>query len=338
MHTHKKPMTLSTGNCWLWRIGFSAALAVAYEGVLWRAVERSPLDWLILVVAYGLVGIAALDVLVRYRVRDVIGLMALSACVAPIIALLVSPQHTLVLLPAHLFSRVLGAYGLMTLGVFGLMGFLLSGKSTSIWRLALGYSLGISVLVGVWIPAAHRFAHWGSTPAQPTHVILLYVVTGFSLLLYGFALTHNRARPSVEAFLLSARGWVIVALGLMLILLLQISHDAYTGLDILSVGAMVLLGGLALWYERVDRGKIFMERLLIASPPSIIQLGSVWASVGVGLLLGWQIPPLLDAPIPPVTVLEVGFVLLGFGWMPFLTVWIAARALERESRRLDDSF
>ncbi len=328
-------MTNSTGSVWLWRGWFGIALWLACEGVLWRSVAHPPLDWLVMAAGYALISMAALDFVVRYRARDAIGLMALTVCIVPLIGLLIAPHNTLSALPEHLFSRVVGAYGLMLLGVFGLLAFLLGGGTASVRRLAFAYSIGMGFLAGVWSHAAHSLSNWGDFPARLSDVMLVYALIGSGVVLGGAILARRAPLPPAPSFQLSARGWVLVALGLVLILLLQIVREAYTGPDLLGVAIVSVLGWLALWFEREEKGKIFLERLLASPRPSRLSVLIVWACFGVGLALGWQIPPMLEASIPPVTALEVGFVVLGFGWLPFLTVWIAAHALEREARRLD---
>ncbi len=107
---------------WMLR-GFVAALfLLVSEIVLWnRPGDRSPLEWLLLVLAYLALAALIVDLALRYRVHDLFSLLALAGVYSLTNSLLVNPQTALVDVPRTWVTRVLGAHSLLGLGVLLLL-------------------------------------------------------------------------------------------------------------------------------------------------------------------------------------------------------------------------
>lgn len=336
-------MTRSTGEArrisgaWAWRVWLGAALLFTCEIMLWRDVTgHDAATWLLLAGGYVLIASLALDFAARYRVRDAAGFMALAVVVAALTALLLTPHSTLTVLPEHLFSRVVGAYGVTALCAFGLMASVWGGANANRRGLALvlAYATAGGLLAGVWARSGHELSAWSANPATLEALIGWHLVGGAALALTGVWLAR-RGRPAAEALRFDMRGWAIIGLLIALIVFAGIVAERYDGAALIGAGGLAFVGWLALWYEHNAKTRPLLERLRQLPPLPPYQVALLLALYGGALWAGWHVPADTVDGLPPVTVLELGFVALGFGWLPFLSVWIAARALERESRRLD---
>ncbi|TVR24327.1 MAG: hypothetical protein EA396_01570 [Anaerolineaceae bacterium] len=334
-------MTRSTGDApqvsgvWAWRVWLGAALLFTCEVLLWRDVAgHSAGTWLALAGGYVLVASLALDLVVRYRIRDAVGFMALAVIVSALVALLLTPHSTLTVMPEHLFSRVLGAYGVMALSAFGLLALMWGGAAGRLRWVALAYATAGGLLVGVWAHSAHELSAWSATAATLEGLIGWNLAGGAGLAVGGAGLAR-RERPAAEALCFAGRGWAIIGLLIALIVFAGIATERYQGAELTGAGGLALVGWLALWFEHNAKSRPIFDRMRPRIPPAASYMALLLLLYGGGLWAGWHVPVDTVDGLPPVTVLELGFVALGFGWLPVLSVWIAARALERESRKIN---
>lgn len=311
-------------NRWLWRVWFGGLLIVGCEIIFWRSpLERSLVDWVRLAIGYSVIGAVGLDVLARYRVRDLAGVMATALLLAPLIALVLTNENTLVSLPTHLFSRVLGLHGIGVLWAFAVWVGLWDNGYSLRWFGVVSAVFGI--LTALWLRVADGFMYWSASPAYLIQAMLIYALVG-GLIGVGGYLARRSSPPTSDEMVLSPLEWsaiLLIGLGLMI----WGGVPERQGL----IGVLILggWGWLIVWFEHDAKNQPLLARLFAQSPPDMSRIISLWLIGGVGLALGWFIPLNVEAGVSPVGVLEIAIVLFGFGWMPCLTLWVAARTVSR---------
>ncbi|MBC8171837.1 MAG: hypothetical protein H7X77_09190, partial [Anaerolineae bacterium] len=110
------PPTSSRIAPWLIRLLLAVTLFFGSEILLWTNLSgRSASDWLLLSPGYLALSTLLLDFIVRYRVRDLPGLMTIAGLYGLLNALLLNPDTTLFDIPRTLVTRVTGAHTLLGL-------------------------------------------------------------------------------------------------------------------------------------------------------------------------------------------------------------------------------
>lgn len=318
-------------NKWLWRVWIGLLICVGCEVIFWRSpFDRSLLDWVRLGVGYGAIGAVTLDILARYRVRDLAGILATVLCVVPVIGLMISSENTLVNLPTHLFSRILGLHGIGLLWALGVwVGVLDKGYSLRVFGVV---SLLFGVMTALWIQVADDFMNWSVSSAQWFEAMIAYLMVGGLIGAGGYLARRYPLQLSDEVRLSSLEWGVMIFLSIGL----MVWADAFPSRE--AIGGTVILsamGVLIVWFEDNAKSQSLLTRLLLQSPPEWSRIMTLWALGGIGLLMGWFIPLNIGEALSPVGLLEIGIVLFGFSWMPILMLWVGIRALSRRSWRLD---
>src|SRR5258708_776960 len=84
------------------------------EILVWTNPAGRPiLEWLLLIPGYVALSAVLLDFTVRYRIRDLFGVLLLAGIYSLSSALILNPASTLTDLPRTLVTRVMGAHGLI---------------------------------------------------------------------------------------------------------------------------------------------------------------------------------------------------------------------------------
>ena len=115
---------------WLLRGLLALLLMLAVEVLFWNDPGgRALVEWPIWLGGYLILATIALDLLVRYRVRDVWGVMVVVGIVCVLNGLFLNPQSALAEGAQSLLSRSLGAYWFISLEMMGLFLALIGGHS-----------------------------------------------------------------------------------------------------------------------------------------------------------------------------------------------------------------
>jgi hypothetical protein len=316
-------------NNWMWRVWFGGLLMIGCEIIFWRSpLDRPLVDWLRLAIGYGVMGAIGLDVLARYRVRDLAGVMGTTLFLAPLIALVLTSENTLISLPMHLFSRVLGLHGIGVLWAVGVW-VCLWDKSYLLRWIGVGCLL-FGILTALWLRVADHFINWSLSPAYLIQAMLIYALVGGLIGAGGYL--ARQSVPKSDEMMLSPLEWSVILLMSLGLILWGDTPDRQ------AIGGTVILsawGLLIVWFEHDVKSLPLLDRLFAQSPPNMSRIIVLWLIGGIGLALGWFIPLRLETGLSPINLMENGIVLFGFGWMPCLTLWVAVRALSRRSWRLD---
>lgn len=324
------------GAVWSLRLLLAVALAYTSEVLLWPdPLRRTPGDLALMAVGYLLLAVLALDLLARFRVRNLTGAMLVVLIVALLVGLLLHPDRALLDFPRNLITRVIGGFGIMALEALGLFLALTGGHLPRYRRALLGYSAALGFYAAVWARDSHTLAGWAA--AQPDFAAVVALNLSFWLALaLSFALVRRLAAGvPLDALRLSERGLALHIPALTLLLFLRALAGSYTGWEILVTLVIIGLLWAVLWFERTPRGLALLDANL---PPRPLAWGWVTAAAALyaaGLLLGWAVPDFDIDGLTPLSVIQLGFLAMGFLWLPVVLTAAAARALDRLERRLD---
>lgn len=324
------------GGIWTLRLLLAILFFLGGEILLWGGLPtHSPVEWALLAVGYPLLATLTLDFAARFRVRDVYGVLLVILIAGVLIALLLHPRQALVQFPYHIITRAIGGYGILTLEMFGLFLALTWGDNPRYHRLLPGFAGVVGFFGGIWAYEAHTLADWTQArPALGTFALLTAVTLIVAL---GAAELVRRRATNVRPgdLRLSQRAYAVVILLLAMIAFVQLLRGLYVGWELVASGLLIGLGWLVLWFEYGPRGHTLLDDHL---PPRLLPLR--WIAVGIvvfaaGITLGWYFPGFEIAGYTPISVIELGFLLGGFLWIPLTLTVAAARALNRRARKLE---
>lgn len=322
----------------VWALRVLLALAFAFGGeiLIWPdPFERDMVEWLIAFVGYVTVATFALDLAARYRIRDVYGVMNVVLVSALLLGFLVHPARALVDFPDHLVTRVVGATGIVTLEGFGLFLALIGGSVGRYRRNLWGFSFALGFYGALWARHGHTLESWSSQePSLASVALMAGALIAMMVALAGWV----ERRPEVVAapdLRLSQKGLAILALILASLLFLRIAQSVYVGWDILIALGLMTLAWAVLYFERGDRGRSLLDRHLPPRPMPLPWLIVAVLLFAAGLIFGWQLELFDYAGYSPLSLVEIGFLIAGFAWVPLTLLVSASRALNRQSRRIE---
>lgn len=315
---------------WMWWAWFGALILVGCEIIFWRSpLDRSGLEALRLIVGYVAIGAVTLDLLVRYRVRDLAGVLGTVLCIAPMIALILTRENSLGNLPHHLFSRVLGLHTIGLLWALGVW-FGLWNRGYSVRWFGVG-SVLFGVMIALWVRSADDFINWSLSSPTLIETLVIYGLIGVLIGAGGYLAKHYPLKSSDDLLMSSTEWGVMIVLGVGLMLWdVAPNRQAFSGTVILSS-----LGALMIWFENNAKSYPLMAHLLAQNPPDLRRVMALWLMAGIGLAFGWMLPLGMGTSPALIGILEIAIVLFGFSWMPLLMLWVGVRALSRRSLRLD---
>ncbi len=315
---------------WGLRLLLGAALLVFSEVVWW---SNNPTgyqwwEWPALAALYLALASLMLDLVVRFRVGDILGLLVVAGIYGLLNGSLIS-HSAFTALPLSLVSRPLGLHtlggGLLALL---LLGWLLDGRGLVWWRvIALA---GVGLLAGIWVRwfpllETNRF------PLPPLETALALV--GGGLLVLGMLLLVVR-RVSVRqegVFLLCWWEWALVLIVLAAAFLVAASRQIIGGLDGAVMG--LLLGYLIvlLFFQRGRYRVSLLDRLMPLRPAGPATGVVYAAALLLPMILGYGVPG--DSPDGlPLQALTAALVAFGVAWLPGVSLAVGLRAYIRLMR------
>ncbi|MFW5748827.1 MAG: hypothetical protein ACOCYT_04355 [Chloroflexota bacterium] len=320
---------------WSLRGLLALLLIFACEGLLWSDLPGRPAEWPLLLVGYGVLGTLALDLAARFRIRDVYGAMQVMLVIALLTALLLNPERALSRFPDHLISRTLGAYGLVALLAFGAFLALTSGADPRYRARFAGFGVGFSFFAGIWARDAHTITGWSAQPADLAAVMLTLaaLIAAALLLVLIAARTGQRMRPpDLRLPPVSLLALIALLLGL---LLFQAVRSQYDGAEALTIIGLASLLWTLLWYERRPRGRALLDAHIPPQPIPPGWLALILLVAAGGFVLGWSVPRVTIAGYNPLELVQLGFVMLGFFWLPLVLLASAVTVINRQMRKLN---
>jgi hypothetical protein len=304
---------------WGIRLLLAFLLLFAMEILAWsRALGTPLLEWVLLLPGYLALACGLLDQFVRYRIRDVYGVLALAGVAGLIGGAAFHPVFTMGDLPLTLASRSMGALTLLCAEVLGLLVVLCGrhgGQARLYWWLGCGI---VGAAWGFWV------AGWPQTTGQaPVTLAEVLAVGGLSVIVIGGLGLMLRGPLPGAALRLEWRGWSLVSLVLLGIVVYRVLSGVLPLPWLLIIGLLLLLCWSINWY----RSRLKSDPLLpeVLDPPPLWSLGVAGVIfLGVAVLV-FLLPPVEIAGITPVDVIALGFVGYGLGWLPLVTILLGAQ-------------
>jgi len=321
---------------WLMQMLWALLLLLGAEILLWRDPPSRRLDeWLLLLVGYYIVAVLVLDTAMRARVRDLWGVMLLAGVAAVLNVLFLNPLTTLSGDAGEILTRVNGALWLLSLEMFGVYVVLCRGKGVMVLPLWAG-----SIIVGFfwavlvwWTPA---FMPGAFRPVILEELFAYLMVPLVPLLIVYAALRQHTHRLTASRFLLGARDYALVILALLSFFIWNVLQGAYTqGLNVALVVLILVVCAVILWFRSDTQKPPLLTTLVPMQAPAW-----PWLIVAVLLLCGAAVLGML-LPLVELfgwnqyTLLQLGFTLVGAGWLPLVAAVLGLNAFSRQTQRTD---
>jgi hypothetical protein len=305
---------------WLTRALLAVLLAFGSEIMLWtNPAGRTLLDWLILAAGYSVLSAVLLDLAVRYRIRDLFGLMALAGIYGLAVGLLLNPQTALVDVPRTLITRVMGAHTLIGLAMLAL--FL---KAGNLRRMGLFVVAIAGLAWGVWVRWLPTLIDSFVTETSLV-MMVAYGIVGL-ILIVALLLAHQRmpiGEPHNLQLLPLERGLVAIILGAILIL--RLNAGSIDSLSLVIIVVLIAFCILMLWFQKREKGAILLDQWTIERVPIL----AVLLFLGVGVV-GYSLPFHLDGEQ---LALIIGlFTAFGLVWLPTVSLVMGVRAYRKLTR------
>jgi hypothetical protein len=301
---------------------------------------RSLLEWILLVPGYLALSTLLLHFIVRYRVRDLFGVLILTGIYSLCAALILNPASMLNDLPRTLVTRVMGAHALLTAEMFGLFLALTRSSPRSQRYLFIGCVV-VGLAWGVWVK------NWpleeGFVPASLL-TMLAYGVGG--LLAIAAALyvgSTQRTRYSVSSLQkeqensprdmglrLSRRGWLLVTVVFMALLGLRLMRGEIAADGLLLAAGLLVLCWAILWFRGRKKGATLLDGRIPFQPPvfpRFVLAAVLFLAVGV---LAYNLPTIQLGTITPFSFIGLGFTAYGLAWLPTVSLVLGIQGYLRQ--------
>jgi hypothetical protein len=306
------------------------------EALLWSSPqEHTVADWLLIVAGQVTLATLMLDVIVRYRTRNLYGLMVAFAGYAVLASLLVNPQTTLYIFPDTLITRVLGANATFGLQMFGLLLALTTAEKRRYHWLMLGYAIWLGFYFGVWVRWSPSL---GDLPLSPVSLstALVYAVIPIiaTLLLYSVTLRLSSDETSLtpEHLKMSVAEMGLVAVMIVVLLMIRALQEVVDGPALLSGILLLALSYGVLWTQQPEKGTSLLAEHIPPHPPSPLWIGLAIATFTVMTVVGYAIPLIDIRGASQFTLMQALIAAVGFLWLPLAASVISIRAIDRYSR------
>jgi hypothetical protein len=317
------------------RLLFAALLLFGGEALVWpHTGGRDALDGGLGLIGYGLLATLWLDLTVRYRVRDLFGLMTQAGFYALLAALLIHPQYSYADLPTSLMTRVMGAQALIALEMGGLL-LALTGGGRTATRLLFGGAVVVGLAWGSWL------RWWPADEGLPPVELSLLLTVGIGGMLGILALTVLNARlmqaTTVEALRLSPAGLGAVVIGLLALLVLRLLQGLIDPGVLLVSGLLLLLCWAILWFRGREKGATLLTSPPAPSPsvPQTTLKRGIRPLIAAVLflvvsLVAFQSPRIGFGEVDQLRFIGVGFTAYGLAWLPTVSLMLGGRAFMRQ--------
>ncbi len=311
---------------WMVRLQLAVCLGFGSEVLLWTDVARAWWLWLPLIAGYVAIAALLLDLLVRFQVRELFGLLVLAGIYALLASWSLNPAATLQDLPIHLMTRVMGAQFAAGVAGIGLFIVLLGANPPKAALVALSGVVG--ALWGIWV-SGHHVVFSDVTQAVSLASILIGGTIGTAAVLAMWAASTRAGGLNAKMLRLSHVEWVAVVVALVLLLVMW----ATLGTDIVnampSIVALLLYCVLALWFQANSDATNWLDHL---SP--MRTASGLWLLIAAVVFLGagattFQLSAPTEASPGLLAALSIAFGTLGLVWLPAVSLVLGLRAYRR---------
>lgn len=319
---------------WLLRLSLAAILLVCSEVLWWSndPLHYTAPEWAGLAGIYLALAALMLDLLARFRVTDVLGLLVVAGLYGLLNGALIA-HSAFTNFPISLVARPLGLHALGG-GVLGLMLWLwlLDGRGLRPGRAIV--LAGVGLAWGIWVRWFPLLESNGfPLPELPTALILAalgWLVAG------GLTWTASRRASGIgsDERLLCLRPWewLPVGGGLLVAFLIGARQGAIATFDGVALGLLAGYMIAVLFFLRGRRGHPLLARVTPSRPVA----WPVWLACGALLILpaavGYALPG--QSPDgPPLQLLTAALTGFGVAWLPGVSLAAGLRAYVRLFRQ-----
>ncbi len=313
---------------WAARLLLAALLFFGCEVLFWTNIQSyTVVDWLVRIVGYTALAVLALDVMARYRIRDMYDAMTVLAGFGLLAAVFVAPGSSLQNFPAGLASWGLGGYALLGIEMFGLWLVLTAGYRALYRFRLIAVAAWVGFYWGIWMRWQPELR--GFFPA--VDLVTMFAIVGvfvlLNLILYAIFLRSSKTiRP--HDLKLSLTEWLFLLLPFALLFLYHALQGHYPIGALAFVAAMLVICWSILWYRREDEGKILLDDHLPPTP-----LNPLWMVLAIAVFAGativaYVLPLVGFGEYNQLWLMELGFFALGILWLPLVAVIIAMRGID----------
>lgn len=323
--------TGKTRGVWRVRVMLAALLMFGGEVLLWSdPFGRAWWEWPLLIAGYIALAAVTLDLMARWRVRDLFGLMALAGFYALLNGMLLNPALVFVDLPRTLVSRVTGAHALIGLEMLLIFLCLTGGHIRYLRTVLMILALVIGLAWGTWV-------RWSPTYADVVYgdASLMQMLgmggAGLAIIALLIAAVYRLRVPVYPRdALLRPLEWVLVALALTVIGLIRIATGALTETGLLLSVIVMVLTALVLWSRRGTRLHMYLDYHLPLIPVHPVRLMLAAAVMIWAALLAYGLPVIGGENFNQLYGISYGFLAYGLGWLPLVSVQLGLRAFVRQ--------
>lgn len=312
------------------RVLLAVLLMFGSEVLAWNnPTGHSALEWPLNIAAYFALSTILLDFIIRYRVRDLFGLLVLAGIYSLSAALLIFPQSAFVDMPRTLVTRVMGAHALIAAEMMGVFLAITGGLQGKAWRNVLIGCVIVGLAWGFWVKDWPVEAGY---QAVSLAIMLAFGIGGIVLIGATDRYANSMSSPEIspDSLRLSIQGWggtVILAGALLIIRLVQ--GQIELGALVLTTLLIVLSWGI-IWFRGRTKGETLLDGRI---PVRNLSLSGFLMAVVIFLAIGifaYNLPPINVAGITPIALIGLGFTAYGLAWLPTVSLVLGARAYLRQ--------
>jgi hypothetical protein len=313
-------------GAWLLRLVLAVCLGFASEVLLWTDSTRGGWLWLPLIPGYVVIAAVLLDLMVRFQVRELFGLLLLAGVYALLISWTLNPVVTLQEIPIHLMTRVMGAQFMAGAAGLGLFAVLLRDRPPKVTLIALSALAG--AFWGVWV-AGYPLVLDDPARLVPLNRMLATGIIGLALVLAGGWVITCVADVTSRMLRLTRLEWAVVVAVLGAMLAMWTLFEASVVNAAGGIITLLVYCVLALWFQANPNAPTWLDRLLpvrIVGWPWLLVSAIVFLTAGVWT---FQLPPPTAEAPGALAALSIAFGTLGLMWLPAVSLVLGLRAYRR---------
>ncbi len=327
-----------TLRLWSVRLLLAALLMTGCELLLWPVspFDRSMREWLYIIPAYTALAILALDLMARYRVRDIIDVMTVAGIVGLLVGLIVNPETSFIEFPRTLLTRVIGGYVALSLGMIGVWVVLTAGQFPRYRVLLIGYAVFGGFYWGTWMRWSPELTNRLDEAVSLGDMAL--AGGGFlALILALYAavlLLPSGDKNGPDTLILSPAAFGILTAALLVLFMIR-AVEQVGGRSVIDGPSLSMIAGLVafcmtiLWFRRPNKPRQLLDAHIPPTPLS--PLWVFWSlAVFAGVtIMAYDLPRLDFMGVNQLTLMEWGFTGFATVWLPIVTAQVGLRAMTR---------
>jgi hypothetical protein len=329
---------------WALRLMLAALFLFGGEVLVWTELQiPTPGEWLLRIVGYIALATLVLDLAVRYRIRDVYDSMALICIYAVLAGVLITPEISFSDFPRTMVTRVLGGHNMGGAVAFGLFLALTirgagKGQARKTYLRLVASMAWVGFYRGTWMRWTPEF---NALAVQTVTPLLLFALSaGVVIVAILFLDIAISASPTIEPLDLRLPFIPFMLLiGLLLVLfLIRVLMLPFSGAMLLVSVVLPTICWSILWFRRSEKAALLMASHIPPKRPALLWIGLAALVFVATVLFAYALPLVGTADYNQLWLMEIGYGVVGFSWLPVLAGVIAVRGVDRQMRTREIDF